>query len=490
MRTRLGIGVPLVLALSVSGCATARRAAPLPVAAPPPAVDSPWPNESLPPSPALSRTEVKVIEVVSADEAEIRLRPWKTFLAGTARRGARLRVRGVTTGPDCAGSSWYAVEPFGFVCGADARPSDQPPTPPTKLEPLPGSALPFQYAVVLIPKGDDRLPLWASIDALESGAPPARGLRRGDAVAVERAFEWSGKTYWLSRDGMVIPSEGVEPASGETRWHGVVLEPHAKPIGWVSSNDVELLAQPPDGAPTEEGADAKRVAWRAPRRTQLVLSGETRTSGKRYLSVELPEGVAPGLTRGPFWVDADSVNEARWIPRPTAASVGERWVDVDVGEQVLVAYEGDTPVFATLVSTGLSRPTPTGTYPFWGAALAIRMSGRSYFLDKVPWAIFFQSGNALHAAYWHDNFGARMSHGCINMAPQDARRIFEWMVDLPGGWTGVRPPNASASRVIHVRDSADPAHSEQRPIGPPQPRPPQPAPPQPAPTPPAQPPAR
>ncbi|WP_420829511.1 L,D-transpeptidase [Nannocystis pusilla] len=87
--------------------------------------------------------------------------------------------------------------------------------------------------------------------------------------------------------------------------------------------------------------------------------------------------------------------------------------------------------------------------------------------------MLFQGHNALHGAYWHDQFGKRRSHGCVNLAPLDARWLFEWVSPaLPAGWTGYLPADLERSVVVHVRDSSlppDQAFFQERPIGPPDP---------------------
>jgi hypothetical protein len=54
-----------------------------------------------------------------------------------------------------------------------------------------------------------------------------------------------------------------------------------------------------------------------------------------------------------------------------------------------------------------------------------------YVIPGVPWTSFFtERGHAFHGTYWHDNFGVPMSHGCINMRPEEAKWIFRWSLPL------------------------------------------------------------
>lgn len=111
---------------------------------------------------------------------------------------------------------------------------------------------------------------------------------------------------------------------------------------------------------------------------------------------------------------------------PAAASSG-RWIDIDLSSQTLTAYEGSTPVFSTLVSTGLAFPTPVGTYRILYHVRSQRMTGPGYDLPNVPWVMYFTNrGHAIHGAYWHNNFGQPMSHGCVNMRVDEAQWLYNF----------------------------------------------------------------
>jgi lipoprotein-anchoring transpeptidase ErfK/SrfK len=107
---------------------------------------------------------------------------------------------------------------------------------------------------------------------------------------------------------------------------------------------------------------------------------------------------------------------------------------VDTYEQALGVYQDGRLIFATLVSSG-SRyfPTRTGTFQVWAKLDTGQMSGAYfndrrdyYFLEDVPWILYYDGDRALHGAYWHDNFGMRSSHGCVNLSPRDARWLFDF----------------------------------------------------------------
>lgn len=104
-----------------------------------------------------------------------------------------------------------------------------------------------------------------------------------------------------------------------------------------------------------------------------------------------------------------------------------RWIDVDIGAQMVTAYEGDTAVRSFIVSTGTARyPTVIGQFKIYVKYAAAPMSGPGYYLPGVPWIMYFYKGYGLHGTYWHSNFGTPMSHGCVNLATPDA----EWLYNF------------------------------------------------------------
>lgn len=109
-----------------------------------------------------------------------------------------------------------------------------------------------------------------------------------------------------------------------------------------------------------------------------------------------------------------------------------KWISVDLHEQVTIAYEGATPVFATLSSSGTDeQPTREGLYQIYARYTLTRMTGGYlgpdyYYLQDVPWTMYFDKDIGFHGAYWHDAFGSQNSRGCVNLALTDARWLFKW----------------------------------------------------------------
>lgn len=137
----------------------------------------------------------------------------------------------------------------------------------------------------------------------------------------------------------------------------------------------------------------------------------------------------PTDTPPPTYVSESGGNVLRGRPLGVAAS--ERWIDVDLSAQTLIAYEGNEPIFETLISSGTyDHPTVTGQFRIWLKYEAQTMDGSllgyDYYLENVPYVMYFYNDYALHGTFWHSNFGTPMSHGCVNMETSDAQWVFSW----------------------------------------------------------------
>ncbi len=122
-----------------------------------------------------------------------------------------------------------------------------------------------------------------------------------------------------------------------------------------------------------------------------------------------------------------SITQPIFEPAPTWAIDEERWIDVDLSEQRVTAYERQTPVQSYLVSTGLpATPTPVGQFRIWIKLRYDDMAGADYYLEDVPFVMYFWQGFGFHGVWWHANWGHPMSHGCINQ-PND---MAEWLFNF------------------------------------------------------------
>jgi hypothetical protein len=294
-------------------------------------------------------SEVEYIST-SWEETVLRGRPWVPHKRlATLGSGTRLRVLGEVASRDekgCKGNPWYAVLPFGYVCSLHARESEQTP----KLESVnpvdPGRRLPFNYVFVR----SDETTMYANWSDLEAGVP-SRTLTKGMSLNVAKVSEFDGEKYVKTAKGEFVPKAGVRWGGQGSSWNGVALRgAHEGPsFAWVAKPKVQVRDAPHRGG--------KAVA-KLKRRQRVPLLGDNGEHGKRrYLEV------AKGR-----WVAAADLNEVhiRKAPRDVVTDFrrvergNDQWIDVDLGEQVLVAYRGDQPVFATLISSGRSHPTPVG----------------------------------------------------------------------------------------------------------------------------------
>jgi lipoprotein-anchoring transpeptidase ErfK/SrfK len=105
----------------------------------------------------------------------------------------------------------------------------------------------------------------------------------------------------------------------------------------------------------------------------------------------------------------------------------QRWIEIDLSTQRLTAWQGNQPIKTVIVSTGKnSTPTLPGIFEIQSKRELDRMRGEGYDVPNVPYAMYYYGGYAIHGAYWHNNFGTPVSHGCTNVAVDHAEWLFNW----------------------------------------------------------------
>ena len=146
------------------------------------------------------------------------------------------------------------------------------------------------------------------------------------------------------------------------------------------------------------------------------------------------------------------------------APTPEKRIEVDLTNQKVYAYEGNVKVYEFLVSTGKWGRTPTGEFTIWVKVKSQLMRGGSralntyYYLPNVPWVMFFYNsqvpkmrGFSFHGTYWHSNFGHPMSHGCINMTIDDAKKLYDWatpVVTNEKAWSTLAKDGNVGTKVV------------------------------------------
>ncbi len=135
----------------------------------------------------------------------------------------------------------------------------------------------------------------------------------------------------------------------------------------------------------------------------------------------------PGSGTAPQTPPSTPVPTPPPAPAPGTGPSSGKWIDINLSQQRITAYVGQTPVYSAIVSTGTWRtPTVVGTYSIYVKYRYTPMSGPGYYLPNVPHTMYFYRGYAIHGAYWHNNFGTPMSHGCVNLSLSDAAWFYNW----------------------------------------------------------------
>jgi hypothetical protein len=146
-------------------------------------------------------------------------------------------------------------------------------------------------------------------------------------------------------------------------------------------------------------------------------------------------GMFDGHTVTPPKIDLAEMNANNNV-LGASTSAGDKHIYVDLSTQRLYAYQGTDLFLQTFISSGKWDPSPVGNFHIWEKLISTTMAGGSgadaYNLPNVPYVMYFYQDYGLHGAYWHNNFGHPMSHGCINERIVDAKTLYDW-ADGPSG---------------------------------------------------------
>jgi LysM repeat protein len=261
-----------------------------------------------------------------------------------------------------------------------------------------------------------------------------------EALAAANGLSDASRIYVGQR--LVIPRGGVGPATSSAGVHvvqrgenlfrialryGTTFHALAAANGIVNASRIyvgqRLLIPGPASAPSPPTPLGQ---------TYTVRRGDTLSAIALRYGVSMWVLAQANDIRNPSFIYAGQVLHvpgSATPPQPPATTDGNtgRWIDVDLSGQRLTAYEGDTPVRSTRVSTGLPHtPTPTGRFRIYAKYISDDMAGPGYYLPDVPYTLYFYRGYSLHGTYWHSNFGSPMSHGCINLPTTEAQWLYAW----------------------------------------------------------------
>ncbi len=360
----------------------------------------------------------------------------------TVARGTRVTWRRIVASRDGC-KAWLELEPRGWACAKDLSPASGDAA-------LPSSApLPPRYADVR----KDGADAFDSAEDIKTGTI-AKHVDDKTYIVVK------GKTKPIKVDGVTyVKTDQGWIASKDLSWYspsayaGIDVTPQTSfSIGWA-------VAKKPGAKIAVRSAasvDAAKVRELSPR--DLVTIAEVSGDMARIGPDE--------------WVEAVELRKPARVTRPDGVAATERWIDVDLDQQVLVAYDGDNAVFVTVISSGRAFwETPTGIYRITGKEEKSRMQYQgnpdaapddergkeAWNVADVPFSMRFRKNYALHGTYWHEGFGRARSHGCVNLSTTDAKRLFDWVSPTaPAGWSNVEATGDGTPVRIHSRRDPDP----------------------------------
>lgn len=258
----------------------------------------------------------------------------------------------------------------------------------------------------------DTAPVYRHPLEAQLGLPPLRRFEKGYVfVSVLGKIALDGEEFYQVNRSEYMRAGDVADARPSSYTGQFFAAAPPAPVGWLI-NTVPVSAAP--------GAEPAADALYAGRYQTFQLAGVQRVGEWDWYQI------GPGQ-----WVEQRNVALVQPTPPPGAPP---DVIAVDTYEQSLGVYRGGRLIFATLISSG-SRAFPTrpGTFQVWAKFFYGRMTGAYfddrrdyYFLEDVPWILYYDGDRALHGAYWHDNFGIKTSHGCVNLSPRDARWLYDF----------------------------------------------------------------
>jgi len=330
--------------------------------------------------------------------------------------------------PDAASDPAYDEAALKQVMAAALTAENEAPPSPADDAPAPAADRDGATPVAQ-DSGPTDLPAADSDIADPFALPPYVHMRmaKGYYVStVDRIRAEDGTDFFKTVRGRYVNADELYPATASTFEGRLIGGKTQLPLVFVVGSGSKSLHR--------EKADGPLKSAEALNRYDVFpLLGELQKGNATYLQI--------GDNR---FVNSRVAAVAAMVDPPADLAENERWIHVDLKQQVLVAYEGPTPVFATLVATGKRDfETPTGEFRIYNKHVTITMDDpeagdEAYSIEDVPWTQYFKEGYALHAAFWHDRFGRVRSHGCINLSPTDARRLFFWTgPHVPAGNHGV-----------------------------------------------------
>lgn len=291
--------------------------------------------------------------------------------------------------------------------------------------------LPFSYALL----GDEPTKVYASLQDAVHGVHPIRTIEAGRlryVSYIDYEDTQAGRFFLLHDDTWVQVSTRVSiPHSytGGINFSGAPLNP----FGWVLPFAPTIATKKTPGYAVEDYTEHLIAQY------QIVQVYATEMVNKEEWDLIAPDE----------WVDGRYLGKVNPVPTPPPGVENGRWIEVNLFEQTLSVYDHDKLVFATLIATGLDPFfTKPGLFQIQNKLDSTLMAGsfsedRSdfYYLEDVPWTMYYDHARALHGAYWRTAFGYPQSHGCVNLSPADSHWLYDWA--NVGDWVYVWDPSGN-----------------------------------------------
>jgi hypothetical protein len=266
-------------------------------------------------------------------------------------------------------------------------------------------------------------PLYANFEDAVAEANPTRSMAPGVLRYVSYIYrsEYEGKTYLQLASGEWLRASPV----AYNKFQGLEFTKNpGNDFGWIV-DEIPGYSAPSFGAP-----QTGNIHYR----TDLVQIYQTVEAETVYWYQ-----ISPGE-----WVNSLKTRKVHFDPTPPAGISTDRWISLDLFQQTMVVYEGGDLKFATLMASGLEPfYTQPGTFQIYKKLLFETMTTGDlsdfYYLQDVPWTMYFDQSRAIHGSYWRTFYGYPQSHGCINLSPGDANWVFQWANE--GDWVYAFDPS-------------------------------------------------
>lgn len=295
------------------------------------------------------------------------------------------------------------------------------------------SYIPYQYAEMQT--GPARV--YATIEDASAKSSPVNIIGSGNLkyISYISTTEYHGELYFeLRSGGWMSASEGIaQRVSLPSGFPGglVFSQTPERSFGWVIPIDTSVETKRTAGFENTDYTGHKIPQY------QVVTVYAVKQIGEEDWDLIGPDE----------WVEGRRIGRVIPNPVPPKGVTNGRWIEVNLYEQTLAVYDHNQMVFATLVASGMepfwTRP---GLFQIYKKLESTPMSGafeadRSdfYYLDDVPYTMYYDDARALHGAYWRHRLGYPQSHGCVNLSIGDAHWLFNWANQ--GEWVYVWDPS-------------------------------------------------